>query len=59
MKTLNSFGADEVTTPNSPVKNSQSGNLKPVIADHRFMTVTDSYFHKGRFTTKADAKDTE
>ena len=56
MQTLNSLGVDE--SP-SPVKNTQSGHLKPVIGDHRFMTVTDSYFHKGRFTTKADAKDTE
>ena len=62
MKTLNSFGAgtdQPTTTPTSPAKNTQSGQLKPVVADHRFMTVTDSYFNKSRFTTKADSRESE
>ena len=48
MKTLNSYANDEAKEPMSPIKLNQSGGLKPLAADHRFMTVTDSYFGKNK-----------
>jgi hypothetical protein len=41
MQTLNS---------NSHAKGTRSGSLKPVGNESRFMTVSDSYFNKGRQT---------
>ena len=59
MKTLNSYANDDLKEPMSPQKTSQSGGLKPLVADHRFMTVTDSYFGKNRASQKTDYRETE